>query len=113
RGDQVGLQLSALICPGDDKISLVAQAQIHLLLKLIEEGNAFPDQLDFLDIVELQPEGAGSYRSGQGRERRPLLQNDRPQPRTLRKQRGCATDDPPTDDDELGGVGRLAALDDQ
>src|SRR5438445_325748 len=38
RGDQVGLQLSALIRPGDEKIPLVAQAQIHLLLKLIEEG---------------------------------------------------------------------------
>src|SRR5207248_8942041 len=68
RGDQVGLQLSALIRPGDEKIPLVAQAQIHLLLKLIEEGHALPDQVDFLGIAELQPEGAGRYGSGQGGE---------------------------------------------
>src|SRR5207248_874032 len=111
RRDQVRLDLGTLIRCRDEEVALVGKADIHPLLELIEEGDAFPDQLDLFRVVELQPEGAGRHRGGEGCQRRALLENARPKPGALRKQRGCATDDPPTDDDEVGGLGRLAALD--
>ena len=106
RRGQVRLDLRALIRPGDEQVALVEKAHIHALVKLVEEGDAFPNQLDFFRVVELQPEGAGRHRRGERRQRRPLLENARAKPGALRKQRGRATDDPPTDDDEVGGVGR-------
>src|SRR5207247_2194941 len=75
RRGQVRLDLRALIRPGDEQVALVEKAHIHALVKLVEEGDAFPNQLDFFRVVELQPEGAGRHRRGERRQRRPLLEN--------------------------------------
>ena len=75
-------------------------------MEVVEECDALPDQLDLLDVVELEPKGAGGDRGGQRRERWAFFEDDRLQSGTLREERRGATDDPPADDDEVGGIGR-------
>ena len=72
----------------------------------VEEGDTLADQVDLLGIVELEAEGAGGDRCGQGRECRALLQDDRLEPSALREQCGGTSDDAAADDDEVGGLGR-------
>ena len=106
RRDQFGLGAGAGIGMGDKEISLVAEPQVHPLVEIVEEGDALPDQLDLLGVVELQAEGAGSNRRGQGRQCGTLFQDDRPEPGALREKRRSAADDAAADDDEVGGSGR-------
>jgi hypothetical protein len=75
-------------------------------LQVVEEGHALPDQLDLLGVVELQPKGAGGDRCGQGRERRSFFEDEGLESRPLGEERRGTTDDPPADDNEVGGLGR-------
>jgi hypothetical protein len=75
-------------------------------VQIIKEGDALPHQLDLLRVVELEAEGARSNRRGQGRQRRTLLQDDRPESGAFGEKRRSAADNAAADDNQVGGFGR-------
>jgi hypothetical protein len=89
-----------------EEISLVAQPDINALLQVVEECHALADELDLLDVVELQPEGAGGDRGRERCQRGTLLEDKSLQSGAFREVGGGAADDAAADDDEVGGVGR-------
>jgi hypothetical protein len=58
-GNKLALRASALFSPRCEKVALVAESKIHLLLQRVEEIDAFSDQFDLLRVVELEAEGPG------------------------------------------------------
>lgn len=84
----------------------MTKSEAYPLVQLVEEGNALPNQLDLLGVVELKPESTGGDRGRQRRERRPFFQDDRLEAGAFREECGGAADDAAADDDEVGGFGR-------
>jgi len=84
----------------------VPQPDVDARLQLVEEGDALPDQLDLLDVVELQPKRAGGDGRGQRCQGRAFFEDDGFEPGALAEVCRGAADDAPADDDEVGGVGR-------
>ena len=82
------------------------QAEPGSLMQLVEECDTLADQLDFLGVVELETEGAGGDRGGQGCKCRAFFQDDSLEAGALREEGGGAPDDPAPDDDEVGRLGR-------
>ena len=105
-GDQLGLGPGALRGPGDEEVALVPEPNVDARLQLVEEGDALPDQLNLLNVVELQPKGAGGDRRGERCQGWAFFEDERLEPGALREVRRGTTDDAPADDDEVGGVGR-------
>jgi hypothetical protein len=97
---------SAGIGPCDEEVALVVKAEVDAPVKLVEERDAFSDQLDLFRVAELQPKGSGRHRGGQGRQGGAPLHDDRLQSGSLGEEGRRATDDAPADHDEVGGVGR-------
>ena len=106
RDDQVGLGASAIRRPGDEEVALVPKPDVNSPLQVVEECDALPDQLDLFDVVELQPKRASGDRRSQRRQGWAFFQDDRLEPGALGEERRGTTDDPPADDDEVGGFGR-------
>jgi hypothetical protein len=82
------------------------EAEVDPLLKVVEERDALPYQLDLLDVVELKAKRAGRDRRGERRQRGAFFEDDRPQTGTLGEKGSGAADDAAADDDEVGAVGR-------
>lgn len=106
RGYQVLLLPRALSGQRREEIPLVPQPKPGPLMHLIEEGDAFPNQLDLLGVVELEAEGPGGNGCRERCQGRSLLQHERLEAGAFREQGGSASDDASTDDDEIGGIGR-------
>ena len=117
--DQRRLLRLTLLGRRNKEVPLVSQLQVPviepgLLCKPVEEVHALADQSNLFGVVELQPEGPGRNRRGQGCQGGPLLYDDRAQAGSPGEEGGSAADDAATDDDEIGGrFGRLADLDDE
>jgi hypothetical protein len=84
----------------------VAKAEVNSLLEVVEERDAFPYQLDLLDVVELEAKCPGCDGCGERRQCGAFFEDERPKSGTLGEKRGRAADDPTTDDDEIGALGR-------
>jgi hypothetical protein len=82
------------------------QAEIDPLLEVVEECHALAYQLDFLEVVELQPKGTGGDRRSKGRKCGPFFEDDRPKSGALGEEGSGAADDAAADDDEIGALGR-------
>ncbi len=75
---------------------------IDALLKVVEEIDAFADEGHLLRVVELETKSSRRNRRGQGCERGPLFNDNRPEAGSLSEVGGRAADDAPADDDEVG-----------
>ena len=105
-GNQFLLGAGTVIGAGHEKVSLVPKPDIDARLQVVEECHAFPDQLDLLDVVELQPESTGGDWRGERCQRGTLLENEGFQSSTFREVGGGTADDAAADDDEVGALGR-------
>ena len=77
----------------------------------LEQVDALADQLDLLGVVELEPEGAGRDRRGEGRQSGPALEHDHAETGASGEEGGRAADHPTADHDDVGrcrwGVGEV------
>ena len=96
----------ALVRSGDEEVSLVSKPEIHPLLHLIEEVDAFTDERHLIRVVELQPKGTSRDRRGERRQCGAFFQDDRLQAGPLGEEGGGAPDDAAADNDEVGALGR-------
>ena len=71
------------------------------LAEPVEQGDAFAHDVDFLGIVELQPECTSGCRRREGAESRSSLEDDDPMTGPCREERGRTTDHPAADDHEV------------
>src|SRR5437879_6211431 len=78
-GPEIRLARGPGVGAGDEMVPLVAKAEVSPLLKVVEECHALADQLDLLEVVELQPKGTRGDGRGEGGQRGPFFQDDRPQ----------------------------------
>jgi hypothetical protein len=102
----LALGSGAIVGGRDVQITLVPQAKVHALLKIVEEVDTFANQRDFVGVVELEAKGTGGDRRGQRGQCRPFFNDDGLESRAF-SEKSCGTaDDAPADDDEVGGVGR-------
>jgi hypothetical protein len=56
------LGASAFPRGGCEKVALVTNPDVDPLLKVVEEVNTFPNQRDFIRVVELEPKRSGRNR---------------------------------------------------